>query len=45
MRDDYLATGKCNFDSLNKIYLELQLRWGVPKHSPYVNDINRGYFQ
>jgi len=42
MRDDYLSTGKCNFDILNKINMELQLVWGVAKHSPYVNEINRG---
>ena len=42
MREDYVATGKCNFDILKKIYKELQLVWGVPKHSPYLEEINRG---
>ena len=42
MREDYVATGKCNFDILKKIYMELQLVWGVPKHSPYLEEIHRG---
>lgn len=43
MRDDYLVTGQCNFDLLKKNYMDLDLTWGVPKGSPYLNDFNKGY--
>ena len=42
MRDDYLATDRCNFDIMKTNYMELQLVWGFPKKSPYINDFNKG---
>ena len=42
MREDYLSTGECSFDILKSFYMDLDLRWGVPKKSPYVNEFNKG---
>ena len=42
IRDDYLATGKCNLDLVDKEIFNLQPSWAVNKNSPYTDSINEG---
>ena len=44
MIDDFQSTGQCNL-AIGKEAWVLKSSWALHKKSPYVNDINIGYFQ
>ena len=43
IKDDYLATGQCNFQLGKDVYMTTDLPWGLAKGAPYREDINYGY--
>jgi len=42
IKNDYVATGKCDFQIIKKSYMDLQLSIGVAKKSPFLDDFNKG---
>jgi len=42
MREDFQATGHCNFE-LGKQCFDTYTAWVLPKKSPYLDSINKGY--
>ena len=42
IRQNYLASGKCEFQLSQESYLNLPMSWALPKYSLYTEDINQG---
>ena len=44
MRQDFLATGKCNLQ-LGKEFMNIRIAWAVRKSSPYAHDLNVAFMK
>ena len=45
MITDFKATGKCSLQLTRESFWPVQITWGLPKDSSYIEMINRGYMK